>query len=420
MAGVSEPPGVLSVADLAESKVIRGGLQWFCSQRRWIDQKHLDLCRIPAPTFQEQERAEWLAAEFQALGWSAQVDKAGNVIAECPGGNSSSVIAVTAHMDTVLCPRSSEDITVSGDGRFHGPGVADNGAGLAALLATAAAFRDLSLDSAGLPLMLIGTVGEEGEGNLSGMRYLCRTSGPGARITAFIVLDGPSSDRITCRAVSSRRFEVTLSGPGGHSWSDYGVVNPVHALSKAIALFSESPFNGNSAGEAGDRFSFNFGLIEGGSSVNAIPTMARAKLDLRSESARQIDELTARLTASVERALEEENARSTGSKLAARIREIGYRPGGRLPDESPLLKSVRAVDTYLGIRSQLECASTDANIPLSLGWPAVSIGAGGEGGGAHTPAEWFHPKGREIGLKRIALVLLLLMRTLVVPAVASN
>ena len=173
---------------------------------------------------------------------------------------------------------------------------------------------------------------------------------------------------------------MTLSGPGGHSWSDYGVVNPVHALSRAITLFSESPLNGSSSNVGNtERFSFNFGLIEGGSSINAIPTVARAKVDLRSESARLIDELTTRLTASVERALEEENARSFGPKLAARIREIGHRPGGRLPDDAPLLRSMRAVDTYLGIRSQLECASTDANIPLSLGWQALSIGAGGRG-----------------------------------------
>ena len=185
MAGLSEPSLVSSVADIAESRVVRDCLQWFSSQRRWIDQKHLELCRISAPTFQEQERAEWLTAEFQALGWSAQIDKAGNVIARCPGSDPPAVIAATAHMDTVLSPRSPDDITISGNGRFQGPGVSDNGAGLAALLAMAGAFRDLSLGGDGLPLLLIGTVGEEGEGNLSGMRYLCRNSGLGARIAAF-------------------------------------------------------------------------------------------------------------------------------------------------------------------------------------------------------------------------------------------
>jgi acetylornithine deacetylase/succinyl-diaminopimelate desuccinylase-like protein len=404
-----------SVADLAESKTIRDCLQWFSSQKRWIDQKHLDVCRIPAPTFQEQERAEWMAAELETLGWGTSIDKAGNVVAQSPGSDNRPTLALTAHLDTVLSPRSAEDVTVTGDGRFHGPGVADNGAGLAALLAVGGAFRDLSMDNGGLPLTLIATVGEEGEGNLSGMRYLCRPAGLGPRIAAFLVLDGPSIDRITCRAVASRRFEVTVTGPGGHSWSDYGVGNPVHAISRAITLFSDNRLNGpaNVSNESypADRCSFNFGLIEGGSSVNAIPTSSRAKLDLRSENTRQIDELAALLTSSLERALEEENSRSIGARLLGRIREIGYRPGGRLADDAPLLKCMRAVDTYLGIRSQLECASTDANVPLSLGWQAVSIGAGGEGGGAHTPSEWFHPKGREIGLKRISLTLAMLMRT---------
>ncbi|MCW5978264.1 MAG: M20/M25/M40 family metallo-hydrolase [Bryobacteraceae bacterium] len=401
---------------MAESKAVRDCLQWLVGQRRWIDQKHLELCRIPAPTFQEQERAEWMAAEFEALGWNASIDKAGNVIAQFPGSRDQSAIALTAHLDTVLAPRSAEDIAVSADGRFHGPGVADNGAGLAALLAMAGAFNDEAMMNAGLPLLLIATVGEEGEGNLSGMRYLCRPSGLGSKIGAFLVLDGPSTERITCRAVASRRFEITFSGPGGHSWSDFGAGNPVHALSRVIAMFSDIRLNGNLTD--GDRYSFNFGLIEGGSSVNAIPTLARAKLDLRSESPRRIDELASLLTSAMERALEEENARSSGARLVARVREIGYRPGGRLAEDASLLKCLRAVDAHLGIRSQLECASTDANVPLSLGWQAASIGAGGEGGGAHTPSEWYHPKGREIGLKRIALALALLMRSVAAPALA--
>src|SRR5262249_48967285 len=149
------------------------------------------------------------------------------------------------------------------------------------------------------PLVLIANVGEEGEGNLSGMRYLCKQSATGAKIRAFLVLDGPSTDHVTAQALASRRFEVTVAGPGGHSWSDYGLVNPVHALSRAIVNFTELRFNGI----GGPRSSYNFGLLEGGSSINSIPSEARAKLDIRSESAAKLDEISALLTSSVERAL---------------------------------------------------------------------------------------------------------------------
>jgi di/tripeptidase len=223
-----------------------------------------------------------------------------------------------------------------------------------------------------------------------------------------VVLDGPSLDHITTRALASRRFEITVTGPGGHSWSDYGVANPVHALSRAIALFTEhTPSNG-----ASPRSSFNFGFIEGGTSVNSIPTTARAKLDIRSEHGQRIDELAALLTFSLERAIESENDRSPNGRIAAKVREIGSRPGGQLAEGAAILSHVRAVDAHLGIRAHQDCASTDANVPLSLGLHAISIGAGGLGGGAHTPSEWYHPEGRETGLRRVFLLLCLLMRDL--------
>jgi acetylornithine deacetylase/succinyl-diaminopimelate desuccinylase-like protein len=296
------------------------------------------------------------------------------------------------------------------DGSMRGPGVADNGAGLAGLLSVGKALRDNpKLREGGLPLVLIANVCEEGEGNLSGMRYVCRPNGLGSRIGAFVVLDGPSTDHITNRALASRRFEVTISGPGGHSWSDYGVGNPVHALSRAIAFFSEQPFPNDNGFP---RSSFNFGMIEGGTSINSIPSMARAKVDLRSESSGRIDEMAALLTSSIERALEAENDRSVNGRVTAKLREIGSRPGGQLPEHAAILHHVRAIDAHLGVRSHLDCASTDANIPLSMGVPAVSIGAGGQGGGAHTTGEWFHPEGRELGLQRVMLILCLLMRDL--------
>jgi acetylornithine deacetylase/succinyl-diaminopimelate desuccinylase-like protein len=388
-----------TIAELAGSQAMRDCLNWFTREKQWINERHVQLCRIPAPTFFEQKRAEWMAEQFRMLGCDAHLDRAGNVICLFNSSYQGPLIAVTAHLDTVLAPRNPTEIGVTPDGSLHGPGVSDNGAGLTALISIAAVLKSCQgIDPS--PLLLIANVGEEGEGNLSGMRYICKQSPLASRIHKFLVLDGPNTDHITCQALASRRFEVTVSGPGGHSWSDYGIGNPVHAVSRAITSFSDRTQNDS----AGARYSFNFGVIEGGSSINSIPSSARAKVDIRSENASKINELSSLLTSCVEAALEVENERATGGKIAAKIKEIGSRPGGQLPEGAPLLNVVRAVDAHLGIRSRLDCASTDANIPLSLGMPAVSIGAGGQGGGAHTASEWFHPDGREFGLKRVLLI----------------
>lgn len=409
---------VRAVAQLAAEPAITRTMEWFGTEKKWITERHLELCRIPAATFREQKRAEWMVGQFRTLGWDARLDKAGNVVAYPQAvRDGQPVVALTAHLDTVLEPRNAEEIRLGPDGGLQGPGVADNGPGLSALLAVARAIRDNPmLAGAALPLVLIANVGEEGEGNLSGMRYLCRPTGLVSRISSFVVLDGPSVDHITNRALASRRFELTLQGPGGHSWSDYGVGNPVHALSRAIAMFAETPYS-NVNGYP--RTSFNFGVIEGGTSINSIPSVARAKVDIRSESGSRIDDMAALLTTAVERAIEVENDRAVGGRVTAKLREIGSRPGGQVAEDSSILQYVRATDAHLGIRAHLDCASTDANIPLSLGIPAISIGAGGQGGGAHTPGEWFHPERRELGLRRIFLMLCQLMRDLDAAAVCG-
>ena len=406
MASGAEQAELGSIGELAQARGVRECLQWFTREKQWINEQHLQLCRIPAPTFLEQKRAEWMAEQFRALGCQVEIDRAGNVLACLEPDQGRPLVALTAHLDTVLVPRNKDEILVEPDGRLCGPGVSDNGAGLAALLAVAKAMKSSPpIEDARSRLLLVASVGEEGEGNLSGMRYLCGASALAPRIRSFLVLDGAGTDRVTCQALASRRFEVTFTGPGGHSWTDYGNGNPVHALGQTIALCSEKCCFGNGA-----RSSFNFGTIEGGSSINSIPAIARGKVDVRSESNRRIDELVELLRASVERALEIENQRATGGKLAAKIREIGSRPGGRIDENAPLLVFLRAVDAHLGLRPHPDSASTDANIPLSLGLEAVTIGAGGLGGGAHTPAEWFHPEGRDLGLKRILLTLALLLR----------
>src|SRR6185295_728727 len=224
-------------------------------------------------------------------GCEAQIDAAGNVVAFLEPSGKGPLIALTAHLDTVIAPKTREEISVEPDGRFRGPGVSDNGAGLAALLAVARALKAApAIEDRHSDLVFIANVGEEGEGNLSGMRYICRQSALARRIQAFLVLDGASTEHITSQALGSRRFELTFTGPGGHSWSDYGTGNPVHALSRAVSLFSDTRLNGP------PRSAFNIGMIEGGASINSIPTIARAKIDIRSESNQKMDELVEMLT----------------------------------------------------------------------------------------------------------------------------
>lgn len=396
------------LAEFAQRPGIRDCLAWFSREKQWINEQHVQLCRVPAATFLEQKRAEWMVERFRSIGYEAYIDRGGNVVAQFDGNAKQPYIALTAHLDTVLAPRAAEYITVDPDGTIRGPGVSDNGSGLSALLAIAKVLKTCGgLESGAAPVLFIANVGEEGEGNLSGMRFLCKQSPLAGKIKAFVVLDGPTLDHITCRALASRRFEVTFQGPGGHSWSDFGIGNPVHALARAVTLFT------NNCADVGPGFSprtsYNFGLIHGGSSINSIPTEAHTKVDIRSESPQKLEELAQFLAASVERSLQIENDRASGGRVTAKLREIGSRPGGGLPETSPLLNLVKQVDAHLGIRSHVDCASTDANIPLSMNLPAVSIGAGGQGGGAHTPNEWYHPDGRELGLKRILLILGMLL-----------
>jgi acetylornithine deacetylase/succinyl-diaminopimelate desuccinylase-like protein len=393
------------VAHLAGQTALFNAQRWFARERAWINDQQLQLCRIPAPTFFEQQRAEWFRDRLNALGWEAKLDRAGNVLAATHLASDSPALIVSAHLDTVIAPKRPEDIYFSPDGRLVGPGSSDNGAGLAALLALARVLNEApDLAPLAASLLLVANVGEEGEGNLSGMRFLCKQSAQVAQIRAFLVLDGPSTDHITAQALASRRFEISFAGPGGHSWNDYGTPNPVHAIGDVIGAFSQLA-DARPGSERRTRCSYNFGTVEGGTSVNSIPSSARAKLDLRSEDPQSLDEIAGLVTSAVERSLERANRDVRTERLTAKIKELGSRPGGKLPEDSPLLRTLEAVDSYLNIRARVDCASTDANVPLSMGLPAVSIGAGGQGGGAHTNQEWYQPDTRDLGLRRILLAL---------------
>jgi acetylornithine deacetylase/succinyl-diaminopimelate desuccinylase-like protein len=237
------------------------------------------------------------------------------------------------------------------------------------------------------------------------MKYLCHHSPLASRINAYLVIDGASIGHITAEALGSRRFEIMIEGPGGHSWNDYGTANPIHALSRTVAELSDLEL------PSFPRTTLNVGVIEGGYVVNSIALVARAKVDIRSRRNSAIQQVVGAMEEAVRNGVESENRRSTVRLSGYKIREIGHRPAAAVSAENPVLTCVEGVDAYLGIRSRLDCASTDANVPLSLGVPAVAIGAGGRGGGAHTPSEWYHPEGRETGLQRIALALGTLIAT---------
>ena len=249
------------------------------------------------------------------------------------------------------------------------------------------------------PLLFLGNVGEEGEGDLRGVRHLYSQPALAGRIAAHIVLDGAGADSAVTQALGSRRFQVTITGPGGHSFTDAGTPNPIAALASALAVLARTPLPDE------PRTTLNLGTIHGGTSVNSIPESAMATVDFRSTSRRRTPAPRSR-PASRRRRCRRAAATPTPDPPSRRTRpprlqssqRSATAPPPQLPDDSPLLDALRAVDRHLGLQTDLRLGSTDANIPLSLGVPALSMGAGGDGGGAHTQAEWYSDKDRELGL----------------------
>jgi len=377
----------------ADARVTKG-LDWLQKNAEWVTSEQIRLTEIPAPEFSEGERGEYLKKIFELSELRVHTDKAGNVIAERPGTESDQVVLFAAHLDTVFPAGTDVKVRREGD-RLMAPGISDNGAGLAALAGLGRALAESRVRTK-RTIVLAGDVGEEGEGNLRGIRALMETYK--GRIADVIAIDGASTEHITTQGIASRRFEITVTGPGGHSWSDFGEPNPISALARGIVKFSavkipESP-----------RTSFNFGIVEGGTSVNSIPTSAVVKVDLRSEDESQLSRLEVALREAFQAGVRDEMAAArTDDALGITFRSLGARPAGKLPDDSPLLQTIYAVDAYLGNRSRIERSSTDANIPLASGIPAVSLGGGGTGGGSHSPEEWYSPQGRTLGLKRLYL-----------------
>ena len=364
--------------------------------------EQIRITEIPAPSFHEATRAAYFKKQLSGAGLRVETDTTGNVIGVW-AGTSPDIVMLTAHLDTVFPAGTDVHVKREG-GRLLAPGISDNGTGLAALLALARALGEAKIKTK-MTILFVGDVGEEGEGNLHGIRALVDTYK--SQLKYVIALDGSAIEYVTTAALASRRVEVTIEGPGGHSWSDFGTPNPIHALGRGIGRFVASRI------PEVPRTSFNVGEIEGGTSVNSIPSRASMKVDLRSESDAELNKLEGLLRDAMKTGVDDEMsaARDRGmagstSLLDLKINILGIRPSGELPENSPLLAALLAADSQLGNRSRRERSSTDANIPLSLGIPAISLGAGGRSGGAHTLDEWYDPTGRELGLQRVALTVL--------------
>jgi acetylornithine deacetylase/succinyl-diaminopimelate desuccinylase-like protein len=395
------------VTALAAQRPVHAAFGWIHQNPKTIMDWQVALSAIPAPPFGEQARSEWIAARFAEIGLqSIETDDVGNVYgwlpaASLPLESTGPVVVLSAHLDIVFPAATPLNPVLDGD-RLVVPGACDNNAGVAGLLAIARALV-LSGISLPAPLVFLANVGEEGEGDLRGVRRFYNHKQLASRIAAHIVLDGAGDDSAVTQALGSRRFLVRIEGPGGHSFSDAGTPNPIAALSAALAAFAGTPL------PAEPRTTINLGTIHGGTSVNSIPESVEASVDIRSTSTDELVRLEVTLFRAVEDAVQHcnQNPSAKGRKpLRLAIRRIGDRPAAELRSDSALMAALLAVDRHLGLRTELRLGSTDANIPLSLGVPSLSMGAGGDGGGAHTLAEWYSGKNREIGLRRVLLLTL--------------
>ena len=393
-----------AAGELARDPRVARALDYLAKNSAAITEEQVKITEIPAPPFQETQRAAYLKNLFAATGVNPRTDDAGNVIAEFGAAQNGEVVVLTAHLDTVF-PAGTNTTVRRDKNVLYAPGISDNGTGLASIVALARAFADAKIKTQ-RGVVFAADVGEEGEGNLRGARKLVETYG--SRLKAMIAVDGASTDYVVAQALASRRLQVTITGPGGHSWSDFGTPNPINAIARGINRFLQVPVPGS------PKTTYNVGEIEGGNSVNAIPASASIKVDFRSEQERELGRLETALRDAMKEGIASEMnmARERGqaagkdSELQMEVKSLGVRPGGELAPNSPLLVAVQEADMFLGNRSNIERSSTDANIPLSLGIPAISLGGGGRAGGAHTLGEWYDPSGREMGLQRLLLTTL--------------
>lgn len=378
---------------------VRAALAFLARTEPQTIEEQIAICQIEAPPFKEARRAADYVRRMQALGLrNVRIDAEGNVIGERPGDPGAPVIVISGHLDTVF-PEGT-DVTVKREGTLlRGPGIGDDCRGLAVVLAVARAMNDAQIRTRGT-VLFVGTVGEEGAGNLRGVRHLFEKELRG-RVTHFISVDG-TGYTMTKDAVGSHRYRVAFKGPGGHSYGDFGMPNPTHALGRAIARIADFQV------PADPRVTFSVGVVQGGTSVNAIAGEASMLVDMRSVDPVALDSLDRRFQAAMRQAVADENARWPAStvRLTVDVQSTGIRPAGTQRADAPIVLTARAAGERLGFTPTATPSSTDANIPISLGIPSLTIDAGGTGQGAHSLAETWDSKGSEKGTQWALLTVL--------------
>ena len=342
------------------------------------------LTEIPAPPFKEEARAKAYLQMLRAHGLSdVELDPEGNAMGLRRGAGGGPLIAIAAHLDTVF-PEGTP-VTVKRDGtRLMAPGIGDDTRSLAVLLAMIRAMDAAGMQTAS-DILFIGNVGEEGPGDLRGVKYLFQKGKYKDRIRMFISMDGAGSgDDIVHGAVGSKRYRVTFKGPGGHSYGAFGLVNPAFAMGNAIRRFSQLTVPRE------PKTTFNVGVVGGGTSVNSIPFESWMDIDMRSESPDELAKLEAAFKRVVQEAVDEENATraTTQGRVTADLKLIGDRPSGQTSHDAPIVQTASAAIQAIGMKPTFSFSSTDSNIPISLGIPAITIDSGGRGGRAHALDEW--------------------------------
>lgn len=389
------------IAQLAQNKQIQAAFQVILSENKRNREELIMLNEIPAPPFKEEKRAARFAAMLKEAGAdSVWIDKVGNVIALRKGKNANRCVGFDAHLDTVFPIETDVKVKFKGD-TLYAPGIGDNTRGLILLPSILRAMEAAKIETQA-DVLFIGTVGEEGLGDLRGVKYLF--NGEGRKIDAWIAVDGGDISRVNTMGLGSYRYRITFRGPGGHSWGAFGLANPQHALGSAIHYFSTAA---DKYTKSGARTSYNVGRIGGGTSVNSIAFESWMEIDMRSEFPDNLNQVDAILKASVKKALDEHNAmKRMGPALTVDIVKIGDRPSGELPETLPLIQKTMAVSSFFGETPQITRGSTNSNIPISKGIPAVTIGRGGKSGNAHALNEWWYDSE---GYKAIQAALLTLV-----------
>jgi acetylornithine deacetylase/succinyl-diaminopimelate desuccinylase-like protein len=379
---------------------VKVAMEYLAAQNSAHTQKQIAIAQIPAPGFKEADRARFMESEFKRVGLAdVQIDQVGNVIG-WRRGESERILVLAAHTDTVF--PAGTDLTVKRDGtKLIGPGLVDDSRGLVSLLALAEALNQAHI-STRRTLLFVADVGEEGLGNLRGVKHLFADAQLRARVDGFITIDGLEDATVTNGAVGSRRYRIRVSGPGGHSWFNFGIVNPAHAVGRIIGRIAEIDV------PELPKTTYNVGLLGGGTSINSVPFETWFEVDMRSEGKAELQRLEERVLQAIKLGVDEENLlrAKSGTTLKVEATLVGDRPVGLTPANSPLVVAAQWATTVIGETPQLNFGSNDAGAATALGIPAIAVGACGTGGGAHSLTEWFETEGAYKGIQRVLLTIL--------------